>query len=401
MQKKHLPREKAWRFHRGSFEEFLEKKPMSKRFETDNSYISKIAAKYLSCLFGGSSKIFCVKGFLTAQLRIAWETATIMIPLAKSIILDKLNKDKDLYYANNSLKKIRIDNRHHALDAIIIAYANRGYHNFLNRTSAIGHKKINYDKKNWISNILRPPGNKSLEHFKLSLREWIKKANISVKHDHNTNGELIKKTAYKIYSGVKENEYIIATFKRVSEIGIKFKEKPQYILEQTLCKYVDILSLIKNKELKKRIKDNNDIYNKVKDNLSKAEQELEESNRKAKDEGKKPQEITDNLIYRKACDMVGGKYVHLENKIQNKFFTLKHPKETESGFGYDTGDNLSLDLYHDKNGKLCGEIIRKIDFNKNKIPNYKNEGYSLLERIYQGDTLETDINENKYSLKIK
>ena len=146
--KKHLPHEKARRFHRGSFEEFLEKKPMSKRFETDNSYISKIAAKYLSCLFEGSSKIFCVKGFLTAQLRIAWETNTIMIPLAKSIVSDKdLDKDKDLHYANNSLKKIRIDNRHHALDAVIIAYANRGYHNFLNRINAIGHKKINYDKK--------------------------------------------------------------------------------------------------------------------------------------------------------------------------------------------------------------------------------------------------------------
>ncbi|GMO65543.1 MAG: hypothetical protein Nk1A_2990 [Endomicrobiia bacterium] len=58
-----------------------------------------------------------------------------------------------------------------------------------------------------------------------------------------------------------------------------------------------------------------------------------------------------------------------------------------------------MDLYHDKNGKLCGEIIRKIDFNKNKIPNYKNERYNLLEGIYQGNTLETDINENKHSLK--
>lgn len=161
------------------------------------------------------------------------------------------------------------------------------------------------------------------------------------------------------------------------------------------------MSHIKNEKLVEKINQNKNICNKIKDNLHKAKQELERSNQKAKDEGKKPQEITYSLIFKKACDIVGGKYIHLENKIQNKFFTLKHPKETESGFGYDTGDNLSLDLYHDKNGKLCGEIIRKIDFNKNKIPNYKNEGYNLLERIYQGDTLETDINENKYSLKNK
>jgi hypothetical protein len=31
-------------------------------------------------------------------------------------------------------------------------------------------------------------------------------------------------------------------------------------------------------------------------------------------------------------------------------------------------------------GKLCGEIMRKIDFNKNKISNYQKEGYTLFER---------------------
>jgi CRISPR-associated endonuclease Csn1 len=42
-------------------------------------------------------------------------------------------------------------------------------------------------------------------------------------------------------------------------------------------------------------------------------------------------------------------------------------------------------------GKLCGEIIRKIDFNKNKISNYLKEVYTLFERIYLSDTLETNI----------
>ena len=56
-------------------------------------------------------------------------------------------------------------------------------------------------------------------------------------------------------------------------------------------------------------------------------------------------------------------------------------------------------MYHDGTGKLCGEIIRKIDFNQNKDPNYKKEGYRLFERIYQGDTLEADISKGKISLK--
>ena len=70
------------------------------------------------------------------------------------------------------------------------------------------------------------------------------------------------------------------------------------------------MSHIKNKKLVKKINQNKNIYNKIKVNLHKAKQELERSNQKAKDEGKKPQEITDNLIFKKACDIVGGKYIH-------------------------------------------------------------------------------------------
>nr|BAV59344.1 CRISPR-associated protein Cas9 [Candidatus Endomicrobium sp. MdMp-027] len=390
--KEKLPH-KAWRFYQDSFENFLEKKPMPKRFETDNSYISKISTKYLACLFDKPSKVFCVKPSLTAQLRIAWELNEIM----KSIL-----KSEDLKDYEN--KKTRIDNRHHALDAIVIAYANRGYHNFLNRIHAKGYK-INYDynKKNWLSKILLPPENIKLEDFKSNLKEAVLNANVNVKHDHNINGQLVKDTAYTLYPGIKENEYIITTLKPISEIKFKKKEKPQDTLKKTLCRFKESLSLVKNQNLRKKLEYNIDLYKKIlnKDNLSKAKKELEKSNLKAKDEGKKSQEITDILIYKKACDIIGKKYIQVENRNQDKFFTLKKPIETETGFGYDTGDNLSLDLYHDKMGKLCGEIIRKIDFNKNEPPNYKKEGYVLLERIYQGDTLETDISKDKNSLRSK
>jgi CRISPR-associated endonuclease Csn1 len=49
-----------------------------------------------------------------------------MIPLVKNILSEiELEESKIL-----KIKKIRMDNRHHALDAI------RGYHNFLNRMNA-------------------------------------------------------------------------------------------------------------------------------------------------------------------------------------------------------------------------------------------------------------------------
>ncbi len=135
--------------------------------------------------------------------------------------------------------------------------------------------------------------------------------------------------------------------------------------------------------------------------LSEAKQKLEQSNQKTEEEGKNPQKITDVLIYKKACSLVRGQYIQCGNKLKDKFFALKKPTEIRTGFGYDTGDNLFLDLYYNEKGKLCGEIIRKIDFNKNKIPNYQKGGYTLFERIYQSDTLEADISEDKISLKNK
>ena len=392
-----LPR-KAWRFYQDSIEKFLENKPMLNRFKPDNSYISKIAARYLACLFDNfdkSSKVFCVKSFLTAQLRIAWELNSVMIPLAKNILSEKEFEE----FKTPRNKKIRMDNRHHALDAVAIAYANRGYHNFLNRIHAKGYKP-NYREKSWLSKILLPPLNRNLEDFKISVKNSIENANISIKHDHSTNGSLVKDTAYKVYY-FDEEKYIITTLKNVAEIPFKEKESPKDTLHRALCEFKNRLSDIKDEELIKKLKRNICLYEKILDTLSEAKQQLEQTNNKEKEEGKKPKDITDVLIYKKACNLIGGKYIDCSKRLKDKFFPVKEPAETKTGFGYDTGDNLFLDLYHDKTGKLCGEIIRKINFNRNKVPNYQNKGYRLFERIYQGDTLEVDISEDKISLKNK
>ncbi|GHT04348.1 hypothetical protein AGMMS5026_10420 [Endomicrobiia bacterium] len=393
--KKNLPH-KVWRFYQGSLEKFLENKPMSRRFGTDNSYISKIAARYLACLFNDPyhSEIFCIKSSLIAQLRIAWDLNSIMVPLVKNILSEKELEE----FKISKNKKIRIDNRHHALDAIVIAYANRGYHNFLNRIHAKEYK-INYREKSWLSKILLPPLNRDLEDFKISVKDSIEKANVSIKHDHNTNGSLVKATAYKVYySGA--GEYIITTSKNVEEISFKEKEDPKDTLYRALCKFECRDIDIKDEKLIKKLKYNSTLYKKVQNNLSKAKQELEQDNKKTEEEGKKSQKITEVRIYKKACSLVKGQYIQCGSRLKDKFFAVKEPTEIKTGLGYDTGDNLFLDLYYDKTGKLCGEIIRKVNFNRNK-PNYQKEGYTLFERIYQSDILEVDTSEDRISLKNK
>ena len=118
---------------------------------------------------------------------------------------------------------------------------------------------------------------------------------------------------------------------------------------------------------------------------------------------KKISEITDKKIIKKVLEIVRGVYFSINpNKEKGKFFILKESQANKAGCGYDTGDNLCLDLYHNRNGKLCGEVIRKIDaVNKNFKPAYLKNGFKLFERIYVGDILELDKSEEKVALKSK
>jgi CRISPR-associated endonuclease Csn1 len=128
---------------------------------------------------------------------------------------------------------------------------------------------------------------------------------------------------------------------------------------------------------------------------------LEEENKKAKTEGKKECKIDDVNIYKKAISLLQRKfYMQISKKEPCKFFAISKPNEKKSGYGYDTGDSLCIDLYYNKENKLCGEIIRKIDAQNKIKPKYKELEFKLFERIYGGDLLEVNcVINDKVSLK--
>jgi CRISPR-associated endonuclease Csn1 len=386
----HGMKAKKWRFMEGTYEEFLKNIPIKKRFETDTSYISKSAQRYLSSLFGQKTKVIPYKGGITAQLRLAWDLNRVLIPYIKENLYDK---EKEDFESISSLDmKFRMDHRHHAIDAIALAYASRGYSNLINTLSSKGYK-IDFNKRNWISNILKPPYN----DFPNFVKEKIKEASVSIKHDHNPNGELLGETFYKVY--LLNNKYCLVTKRQVININADNLNE----IEKELTKGKREIENSNNQELKNMLQRNLRVLENIKNNLDKAKQILEEEKKKAKDEGKKVYEITDKKITKKVLDMVRGVYFSINpNKEKGKFFILKEPQANKAGCGYDTGDNLCLDLYYNKNGKLCGEVIRKIDaVNKNFKPAYFKNGFKLFERIYVGDILELDKSNEKVALKSK
>jgi CRISPR-associated endonuclease Csn1 len=383
---------KKWRFMEGSYEEFLKNLPIKKRFSSDTSYISKSAARYLSCLFDKKSRVVCYKGGLTAQLRLSWDINGLLVPHIKELLYDQ---EKETFKKYDSLNiKLRSDHRHHALDAIVLAYADRNYSNLLNRLSAKGHN-IDFNEKNWLSKILIPPDNKELEEFKEEILNKIKEIFTSIKQDHNPNGELIKETYYRVY--LVNGKYLLCSKKMVKDIKADCIDD----IEKELNKGRREIENSENKELKSMFQKNINVLNRIKDNFEIAKTELEKENEKAKENGKKIDDINEKKIIKKDIEITGGFYYSFQpNKEKGKFYILKEPTENKSGCGYDTGENLCLDLYYDKNGKLCGEIIRKIDIMRNLEPEYKKKGYQLFERIYQGDVLECDLSQEKKALSV-
>lgn len=298
----------------------------------------------------------------------------------------------------NENKKIRLDNRHHALDAIVIAFASRGYGNLLNKLAGQGYE-INYRDKNWLSKILIPPNNLELESFKNSINQALKDSFISIKHDHNNNGELLEATMYRVYNS--SDGYILTARKSLSKIKLTDKKKtPKEILKTALLKFRSKQDELKNEKIKKEVINNKKLFEDIQRNLKEAKELIEEENKKAKTEVKEECKVNDANIYKKAISLLPNKfYVQLSKREPRKFFAISKPKEKQYGYGCDTGDSLCIDLYYNKN-KLCGEIITKIDAQKKIKPKYKEQGFKLFERIYQGDILELDYTINdKVSLK--
>ncbi|MEW6012865.1 MAG: type II CRISPR RNA-guided endonuclease Cas9 [Elusimicrobiota bacterium] len=385
---------KKWRFMEGTFEEFIKNIPIKKRFETDTSYISKSAQRYLSCLFDKKTSVIPYKGGLTAQLRLAWDLNRVLIPYIKEGLYEE---EKEEFEKISSLNmKFRMDQRHHAVDAVALAYATRGYSNLLNKLSAKGYD-IDFNAKNWLSKILKPPHNMTAEGFSKMVKEEARNFVVSIKHDHDKNGRLIKDTFYKIY--LVNDKYFLVSKKKVSSINEDSIDK----IEKKLMRGKKEIENSINIELKKMLESNVSVFKRIKSNIDKAEKILKEEDEKAKQEGKKTYDITNKRIMIKALEITGGIYYDFSpNKEKDKFYIIKEPTKEKSGCGYDTGDNLCIDLYHDEKGKLCGEIIRKINaMNPNYKPEYARKGFKLFERIYRGDVLELDVSEDKTALKNK
>ena len=376
------------------YKKYLESRGFVSRFKTDNSYIAKAVIEYLRCLYPTTdlNSVRSLNGRETSILRKAWDLQKISSELGDLHI--QKNKDE-----NDLGRKDRTDNRHHSLDALVAGYCSRSLIKKINDLSSKGFPAEEIERTLPVpgfSETTIETANSQKEVFSKKIKAFLMlNGFISLKIDTSVNGTLLKDTIYSILGANEHGEELIFVVKKnVASISVKdgsLEEVEKAIHGRFSANHPKWYS----DELKTKIEEiqdhNQKIITRYQESLQNARQLLETNNEKNKEEGKKPLELSTRNISKKALELCGGTYYLLSNNTRQKTFVAKEPTKQTKGFAYDTGSNLCLDLYHDKEGVLRGEIIRNIQaMNKEFTPKYKQAGFSLYERIYQGDVLEID-----------
>ena len=195
-----LPKSKRWRFEPDALSRFADLPDgFLSRHLVDTQHLSRLASEYASSLYPGkgegSSHVWVSPGRLTEMLRRAWG-------------LNSLLPDHNLAGGADQ-EKNRLDHRHHAIDAAVIAVTDRGLLQKLAREA--GQK--GHEEARRLAHDLDPPW----EGFRDELKAKVDSVVTSHRPDHGTAskaglargrdqtaGRLHNDTAYG-FTGRKEN----------------------------------------------------------------------------------------------------------------------------------------------------------------------------------------------------
>jgi CRISPR-associated endonuclease Csn1 len=161
-----LPRNKRWRFEPDAMLRFADDGGFLARHLVDTQYLSRLAREYLSSLYPesgeGSGSVWVSPGRLTEMVR-------------RKLGLNDLLPDHNFGGGADQAKN-RLDHRHHAIDAVVIAIVDRSMLNAIARASAQegaeGRERI----------IIPPPW----PSFRDDLRAAVNAITVSHRADHGT-----------------------------------------------------------------------------------------------------------------------------------------------------------------------------------------------------------------------
>ncbi|MEL6947060.1 MAG: type II CRISPR RNA-guided endonuclease Cas9 [Pseudomonadota bacterium] len=220
-----LPKNKRWRFAEDAMERFSDDEGFLARHLTDMQYISRLALTYLAHLydheepgpdgvFRQHGKVRGLPGRMTEMLRRTWD-------------LNGFLPDHEMLGKGVAKKKNRLDHRHHAIDAIVIASTSRSLIQKLQTASAQAEAR---EVERVVAEVPVP-----WESFRNDVRAALGGIIVSHKPDHGTvsrngfetgrgqtAGKLHNDTAYGLTGDVDDKgKPIVVVRKPITSLGPK------------------------------------------------------------------------------------------------------------------------------------------------------------------------------------
>lgn len=386
---KKFPRNKAWRFMPDAQERFgaLGDEDQTDHRLHDTSYMAKMAARYLSLL---CPVVVPVRGAITARLRHEWgldglEYALSNIPVRKEIYDPHTGEvliDPQTGYPQRNpawQAKPRIDHRHHALDAIVLACTTRSTVQRMTREERLGNRNIE----------LPAPMGGDPALFRQQVLEALRQVRVSSKAEHALNGQLHDATMYRVLAAhPKDAGSYIITYRRQLN-ALKTKQDVANIAFSTHT-FPDTIP-----EISTLAASAQEQCRAIQAQYSAAEDSLREQQRQYQQEGRKVPPLNEmNLVQeavrlaRKTCPLVKTTYPRVAVK------SLVGIRKREQG-GYEPQNNYCVDFFENAAGKVEWECITRFAANQPRhIPQWQQDGHTQLWRLCKGDVLEMCIDED-------
>ncbi len=165
-----LHKSKQWRFGPDAMERVERDGGFIARQLSDTQYLSRLAAKYLGCLYSPDEgrRVYAVTGRMTAMLRRLWGL--------NAILPDHNWVDNE----HSSAPKNRLDHRHHAIDAAVVGATDAAMIQKI-ATAAGRAEEQKLDRQ--FADLPLP-----WDGFREELREKVLAATVSFKPDHGRKG---------------------------------------------------------------------------------------------------------------------------------------------------------------------------------------------------------------------
>jgi len=215
-----------WRFQPDALERFKDQGHFQERFLNDTRYIGKLARAYLARLVPQESDVLCLTGGITSELRRHWGLSTLI----RDIMIeegrldpalfedqgdppeDERKRDAHAVALSERVKqrsKIRWDDRHHLLDAIVAGCVTRSDVQRLHTMTA--RRIAEEDRATILADIRKGMAGQPTagfcwdpQTFPARVKAFLTEATpdhptrVTLKPDHDPRGQLHQQTQYRV-----------------------------------------------------------------------------------------------------------------------------------------------------------------------------------------------------------